>query len=247
MIQVLLLAAAVLAAPVRARADPGYRPVQTVVTPAGSIQILQDDRLDPALTHQMWTTCVDPGFVLGDKDARAQVFEKTPLRPAKLRQADGKGRVVLDAVLEKEAPIARVESRRLGAPDDPVLLVTTDNAACMGSYSGLSTSLYRFQGGRLSPVQALAENGEATPVALFSTLKSGWRTIESKPGRTVIEEILCRPDFEHDTATGEAKFLLSYITYWSDGRAWRKATRTTPGYWEGEGPWPARSNFPQAR
>jgi hypothetical protein len=151
----------------------------------------------------------------------------------------------VDLVPNEQAPIARLERRRLGPASDPVYLMTTDDSAGWGSYSGLATALYTVQAGRLGPVRAMGLNGRAEAVVLVDTLKSGWKIIDPSPTHTVIEQLLCRPDFGHDKPGEDARFQLTYITYRSDGHGWRMAKRVTAGFWENEGAWPAISNFPK--
>jgi hypothetical protein len=241
-----ILAAIMIAAPTLARTSGGYQTVQSITVDGGSIQILEDARLTPALARKLWQTAVDPVFVLGEDAPEAQTFKAKPLRPAKLRQIDGAGIVVMDLVLNEQAPIARLERRRLGPAADPVYLITTDDSAGMGSYSGLATALYALQAGRFGPVRATGSNGRAEAIILVDTLKSGWKTIDRSTAHTVIEQLFCRPDFAHDKAGEDARFQLTYITYWSDGRNWRMAKRVRTGFWENEGAWPAISKFPKA-
>jgi len=242
-VRLAILAAALAARPAIAGSDPGYRTVQSIGATGGSIQILEDARLTPALARKLWETAVDPIFVLGENAPEAQTFKARPPRPAKLRQVDHGGAVIQDIVLDNQAPIARIEPDRLAGP---IYLVTTDNNAGFGSYSGLVTTLYKFRSGRLEPVRALASDQHAEAVVLVDTLKSGWKIIDHSPTHAVIEQLLCRPDLDHNKPGEEARFQLTYITYWSDGRDWRVAKRVTPGFWENEGDWPAASNFPKA-
>ena len=241
----IILAAVLSARPAGARTDPGYRIVQNVSVAGGPVQILEDARLTPALARKMWGTSVDPAFVLGDDAPEARTFKAQPLRPAKLRQVDRSGAVIQNIVLDDQAPIARVEPRRLGSSAHPVFLITTDNSAGFGSYSGLVTALYGLRSGRLEPVRAKGQDQHAEAVVLMNTLKSGWRIIDRSPTHTLIEQLLCRPDLDHDKAGEDARFQLTYVTYWYDGRDWRMAKRLTPGFWENEGDWPAVSNFPK--
>jgi hypothetical protein len=240
-----LLTAIVITAPAFGSVDSGYQTVQSLAVAGGSIQILEDARLTRSLASRMWKTAVDPVLVLGEDTPEAKTFETKPLRPARLRQIDRSGAVVLDIIPNEQAPIARLEERRLGPPSAPIYLITTDDSAGFGSYSGLATMLYAVQAGRLAPVRATGSDGRAEAVVLVDTLKSGWKIIDRYPAHTLIEQVLCRPDFRHEKTGQDLPFVLTYITYRSDARGWRMAKRTMPGFWENEGAWPALSNFPK--
>jgi len=187
----------------------------------------------------MWRSCVDPGYLLGEGDPRAKVFEQHPLLPAMFRQADAVGHVIFGTVPDKNSPIGRIERRRLGS----VFLVDSNNYICMGSYSGSGVSFFHFAHGRIAPVAA-DENGKHSPIYLFRSMKSNWRFVKNSPSRIEIEQVHCCPDFEHDKGGETVPFLMRYITIRFDGRRWTKAERTTPGFWEGEGGFPPRREFP---
>jgi hypothetical protein len=238
-----LCAASIVCAAV-GRDVAGYRVVQTVALTGSRIQILEDARLDDQLAAALWRDGVDPMMALGEKHPRTQIFEKAPPKPAKLRQVDSRGRSVLEILLEHEAPLAKIENRRLGDEGHPTLLVTTDNDAGFGSYSGQVTRLYELRDRRISQVRALGRDQRTEPVELVNTLKSGWRISGGHGRPTVIEQWLCRPDFSRAAAEGQEPFELIFKTYVFDGAVWRMAQRRKAGFWEGEGPWPS-SEFPK--
>ena len=228
-----------------ARAQPSYRIAQTVSAGGMEVSILEDTRLTPDLARKLRGVSTDPGFVLGDDDPVAKVFAMHPLRPAKLRQTDAAGRVVRDVILEAEAPLAWIEPQRLGDRAHPILLVTSDDSAGFGSYSGFGTRLYAFEGGRLSPVTALGATGRNEIISLAKTLKSDWRIVDARPEHTVIHELLCRPDSAKEKPDAPEPFVLSFITYAYGGRIWRVAARKVPGFWESEGEWSKAAKFPE--
>jgi hypothetical protein len=240
-----MLAALSVSSPAPCSGDAGYKVAQSVAVARGSLQILEDERLDPGLAGQLWGAAGEPGLIVGDDSPAGRAFAKKPLRPARLRQVDRYGRTLRDTVMETQAPLARIEGRRLGDPSAPILLVTTDDSAGAGSYSGQVTRLYALDHGRVQPVQATAHGGRVEIVAFINTLKSGWKIVGARPDHIVIEQLLCRPDFDHEAPGKDEPFLLSYITYWTDGGPWRMARRVTPGFWENEGDWPPPSAFPK--
>jgi hypothetical protein len=236
---VVLLAASIVAASAFAAADAGYRTVQSVPANDGRVQVLEDARLTPSLAKKLWGTSTDPLLVLGEDDPTARSFKIKPLLPAKLRQIGSRGEVVADTVFAN--PLARIETRKLGLAS-AAYLVTTDDSVGMGSYSGLVTQLYAIQHRRLRPMLATDAAGKTQPITLVDTLKSGWKITDANPTHTVIEQLLCRPDFK--TAQD---FTLTFITYWFDGHVWRTAHRSAPGFWEDDQDWPAVASFPQPR
>lgn len=240
-----VLAIGLFATPCAALAESAYRPVQTVTFAGGALQILEDRRLTPSLARKLWETAVDPVIVLGEDNPAAQPFKKEPLRPARLRQVSKTGVLVVDVVLDKQSPIARIERRRLGRASDPVYLITTDNSAGFGSYSGQVTALYTLSGDRLVPVQAIGPKGRAEKIGLADTLKSGWKVIDNNPSHTVIEQVLCRPDLSERHPDQDQPFQVIYITYQFDGTSWRMAERITSGFWESDDAWPRGSDFPK--
>lgn len=240
------MAASGLVAP-KAFSEPNsaYRTVQTVPISGGSLEIVEDARLTPALARKLWGSAVDPVLVLGDDSPAAQPFKSKPLVAARLRQRDGVGHVVLDVVPDEEAPLARIERRRLGTGLTPVYLVTTDNDAGFGSYSGRATALYAFRNGRFEPVQATDVDGKTVPVSLANTLKSAWRITDARASHTVIRQVLCRPDLSHIGPGQDAEFLVTYVTYQFNGQDWWMAKRVTKGFWEADQDWPSSSEFPR--
>jgi hypothetical protein len=240
-----LMCPVVLAMP--ALASPDYRVAQDIPLGAGRLQVLEDSRLTPALEKTLWGMCADPVLALGDDAPEALPFRQTPVAPAKLRQLDRQSRVVSETVLEDQAPIARIEPRRLGSPAHPIILVRYDDDACMGSYSGQAVVFFALSGDRLTAAVAQDGHGHRQPVTGFESLKSGWRFVRTAPNDIIIEKILCRPDFDADKRdpdpSGAGQFLLRFITFHFDGRRWHFTERREPGYWESDDSFPAHRRF----
>lgn len=229
-----------------ASAAPIYKIVQDVPITSGRLQILEDVRLSRSLEKQLWGGCVDPAYVLGDDDPAAKPFIDKPLVPAKLRQLDANGTTVLEVVLEQQAPIARIEKQTLGIPSDPIVMVRTDDDACMGSYSGQDVAFYDFVNGHLTLAAAADAKGQKHDVRVMESLKSGWRFVDNKPGSIVIEKVLCRPDFDAEKRdpSHAVHFQIRYITFRYDGQRWHFAERTGAGIWESDDAFPAHALFP---
>ena len=242
----LLIVTVLAATPVAAvSVEPGYRVVQSVPIADGSLQVLEDARLTPALARELWDTAVDPIIALGEDSPAAKPFKTKPLRPARLRQVTSNGAIAVDVVPDEQAPIARIDDRRLGAGPGAVFMITTDNYAGFGSYSGLATALYVMSDGRLKPLMATKGNGKTEAVVLASTLKSGWKIVGAQPNGAVIQQVRCRPDFSQSEADHDQRFLVTYETYWPSGDQWRVAKRVTVDFWEADDDWPAPSEFPK--
>jgi hypothetical protein len=220
-----------------------YRIAQQATTAWGTIEIVEDTRLTPGLEHRLLHGCSNPLDVLDDGDPLAKSFARDPIRPARLRQVDTGRHVIVDLVLEKNAPVANIDAKRLGPGDDPVLVVGYNDNACMGSYSGQGKLLFRFNSGKLTPVLALTDDGRRQQVVMFSSLKSDWRFAHNTAGDIKIEQVFCRPDFEHETK-GNLPFQMTYRTYRFQDGEWRLKERKEAGFWEADNGFPPSSKFP---
>jgi hypothetical protein len=80
----------------------------------------------------------------------------------------------------------------------------------------------------------------------MESLKSAWRFVLRTPDNIVIDQMLCRPDFdaEQRDPNHEAHFQKRFITYHYDGQRWHFAERVEPGFWEDENGIPPHANFP---
>ncbi|HWF00938.1 MAG TPA: hypothetical protein VG248_14155 [Caulobacteraceae bacterium] len=222
-------------------AAPGFRVAQEVRVGADRLQVLEDARLDAPLVAQMWRDgCPDPAMELDKADPRAAKFTRDDIRPVRLRLIDARGRSLASVRPDPQAPIARIDPRPLGHGPGAAILVTTNDSACMGSYSGELVSFYQIDHGALRALAAVDAHGRSRSMTVFSSLKSGWRFV---PGshRTAIQQWFCRPDFRPEGQ--KETFTMTYVTYAFDGRTWRVAKRKRPGFFEGEGPWPTK-DFP---
>ncbi len=238
-----VLAAAMM--PAAAQSANPYQVVQSVATAHGALQVLEDKRLSHALERLLWSNCVDILDVLDNNDPRAKPFIAAPLIPAKLRQVDEHGHIIKEIVLEEQAPVAKIETRQLGAVSNPIFQIRADDNACLGSYSGQAIWLFQFDHGGLSPVVATDQRGTSKQIILAETSKSTWRLVRAMPTDIEIEQMLCRPDFDaKKEKNSETPFLLRYITYRFDGSHWRMAERQERGFWEDDDGFPKRSKFP---
>lgn len=215
---------------------PGYRLAQSVhlSNGQGSLEILVDQRLTPAMAEQIWQY----GAMAFDGTPEADVFGKVQLLPAKLRLAIG-AKVASDIVLEKASAVAKIDGSPFREEGAPVYLVTTDDYAGMGSYSGKPTFLFAVANGQVRPVLATDESGHKAPITLAETLKSVWQIVGGPGGTKEIEQVLCRPNFNTDD-----QFITRYITYRQVKGEWHQLERSENVFWEDEGDFPDRSKFP---
>jgi hypothetical protein len=232
-----------LLAPTITHAKAHYTVVQSVAVPNGHLEVLLDARLAPDIRKAMLDKCVDPEDILEENDPRLKPLLKERPLAALFRQVDIKGRIITSMQPNEQAPVARIEAHTIGNPADPVFLLDTNDSACMGSYSGRGVLFYHFDHGRITPVMVNG-NGKPTQIYLFDSLKSEWRFLVNTPTKIEIEQMLCRPDYAHNTGKENMPFLLRYITFRFDGGKWTQAERLKPGFWEADDNFPPRRNFP---
>lgn len=242
------LAVALAPLPTTAQASADYVLAQDVATSQGELQILEDGRITRSMENRMWGHCADPTFIFDGKP-EAKLFERTPPRPARLRQVDASGTIIADLVPDENAPVARIQAERLGPADRPVLLVEADDGACWGSYSGLVRLFFQFEGGRIAPVMLADETGKSAQVMMVSTVKSQARFAKKSAAEIIIHQVSSHPDFERAKTLPKGAsmpFVIDYSTTRFDGAKWTRAMRSEPGVWEaGDGtPFPAADKFP---
>src|SRR4051812_19099122 len=183
-----------LALPSFAAHGQTYRVAQTKnIEATGTLQILEDARLTPAIAKQMWNVSTDPAFALGDDSPTVRKIGEVPLLPAKLVLHDRAGQAIASVIPEGISPLAGIEDRQLAG----AVLVTTDDSAGFGTYSGLRTHLFRVSDGKIMPVSAVGENGKSSEVTPSGTLKAQWRVV-TRNGLQQILQIGCDPDFAHE-------------------------------------------------
>jgi hypothetical protein len=215
--------------------ESGYRIAQSVHLPnrQGSLEILVDKRLTPPMVEQIWQS----GAMVFDGTPQAEVFAKAHLLPAKLRLTAG-GNAASDTVLEEASAVARIESSPFRDAGAPIYLVTTDDYASFGSYSGKPTFLFAVGDGQVRPVLASDDKGHQAPITLAETLKSVWQVVVGAGGTSEIEQVLCRPNFEKD-----GQFITRYITYRQVRGEWHRLEGSEDVFWEDDGDFPERSKF----
>jgi hypothetical protein len=206
----------------------------------GTLQILEDSRITPALRADMWQQTTDLDLVLAEGDPLRADLRKHPLQGAHLRLVDAAGKVVTDQAFD--VPLAAIDRQVLHA-GPPTYLVSTDHSLGIGSYAGLETRLIEVDHGQLA--------AEDLPgrTALVSSLKNAWRIVDDPvPGADgkptmakVIEVVACHPDWADPAWADKQAFVVELTTYrWDNG--WHAQTNASSGYWESDGDWP--DNFP---
>ena len=103
-----------------------------------TLRILEDSRLTPAIAGKMWGLATDPAIVFGDDSPIVKKIGKASLLPAKLVLADKTNKVLTSLIPENTAPLARFMYEQLPGG---AFLVSTDDSAGFGSYSGVRTQL----------------------------------------------------------------------------------------------------------
>jgi hypothetical protein len=199
----------------------------------GTLQILEDARITPALRQDMWRQTTDTDLILAANDPLRRALAKTPLQPAHLRLVDGTGKVVADQAFD--VPLADIDRQQLheGAP---TFLVTADHSVGLGSYAGLETVLMAVDHGQLVPEPLPGRK------ALASSLKNAWKITDDKtPGAgsaKAIQVVACHPNYANKDWAATNEFVVELTTYRYAGGAWHGTTASLKGYWESDGDWP---------
>lgn len=218
-------------------APDGYHVTQRAPGLDGdSIELLEDERITPALQKQLWGTGASEEGLPGN--------DPKPLVKAQLRLVSASGAIA--ATRQLDYPLARVEPAPLHGLPGPVLFLTVDATAPMGSYSGPATQILMPARQSLDPVQYTTDDGKTSALVLAATGKAAWKISPSrKGGADEIQQVRCSPDFDKKDSTGDDDdFVTRYETYrFFDGK-WRLAQRQHSGIWESDQEFPKRNMFP---
>ncbi|WCM18569.1 hypothetical protein NDK50_14050 [Paraburkholderia bryophila] len=218
-------------------APDGYHVIQRAPGLDGdSIELLEDERITPALQKQLWGTGASEEGLPGN--------DPKPLVKAQLRLVSASGAIA--ATRQLDYPLARVQTAPLHGLPGPVLFLTVDATAPMGSYSGPATQILMPARQSLDPVQYTTDDGKSSPLVLAATGKAAWKiSPASKGGADEIQQVACSPDFDKKDSTGDDDdFVTRYQTYrFVDGK-WVLAQRQRPGIWESDQEFPKRNMFP---
>ncbi|RAS39326.1 hypothetical protein BX591_101665 [Paraburkholderia bryophila] len=218
-------------------APDGYHVIQRAPGLDGdSIELLEDERITPALQKQLWGTGASEEGLPGN--------DPKPLAKAQLRLVSTSGAIA--ATRQLDYPLARVQPAPLHGLPGPVLFLTVDATAPMGSYSGPATQILMPPRQSLDPVQYTTDDGKTSPLVLAATGKSAWKISPARNGGAdEIQQVACSPDFDKKDSTGDDDdFVTRYETYrFVDGK-WLLARRQRPGIWESEQEFPKRNMFP---
>jgi hypothetical protein len=206
----------------------------------GTLELFEDARLTAKLENTLWQTG-GPGLALDPSDPFLKQLTDPPLEHALLRLTDAQQKVIGEMALERELARTQIVSLHEGFR---TILVTTDLSSGFGSYSGPLTELLDLSHNRLDIATALDLQTRARePIHLASTLKAAWHFSPfsgSQAPRRDILEVACRPKADGN------KFSISRTRYHWVGAGWVSATRSSPGMWESDEPFPPASRFPPA-
>ncbi len=210
----------------------------------GTLEVLEDAHVTPALQKAMWRVTADPRFVLADNDPHRALIEKDPLRMAHVRLVTHDGRILFEDKFVW--PLAEIEVAPLTNGGNPVIFVTTDNTTSFGSYKGTATRLLEFhragaKAGDKDRAPAYASIGEdPKPALLIRSQKSDWRLAKNARGEDVIHLINAYPDVNGNIND----FIIEYSTIAADEGGWNMRTYTGRGVWEPQEAWPPAAKFP---
>lgn len=171
------------------------------------------------------------------------IWLKTP-KTAKVRILDQKENEVESVTVPGRIPkLERIEGTWEGGP---VFLISTDQHADFGSYSGVITRPFQIKNGRIVWAKLSKGPEKGHQVLLMQALKNEWKIKPISSARTALDvyEVSCFPDFDHST-DDDVKFNLTYRHYRFDGKQWEAQEKTQEGCWESGGnKFPDYSKFP---
>jgi len=209
----------------------------------GSLQILQDKRVTPEY-RKTWGMSANPQSALGEDAPLVQSIKARPLQDGHLRLVGVDGRKIVDEALE--APLGEVKEVFLYGTKFPTYLVSVDLGIGFGSYAGPATMLVEIRKGKLLHIQAAEHaGGERDRLWLGESGKSAWRIVPASSGKgKEIQQMQCHPNFANPNWEDTNEFVVIYSTYRFTHGKWHRASREKIGFWENEGEWPNRSEFP---
>lgn len=231
-------------------APPGYHVARSFDVRVGSdsayhIDLVEDDRLTAETRRLVVATYGEnPCESMPEKidPSVCKALAERPLRPAVVRLLTPGGQERARLTLERAtADLSRLALTTRG---DSATAVSVDLSAGVGSYSGPVTRFVDVDRGRLTWTVALSTDAPARELDLPTTLKTAW-TVVRDGAQPEILMVSCRPDFDHPTPVQEdARFVITYTRFFRTDGAWHRVDRRVPGFWENEGPFPARTLFP---
>lgn len=157
-----------------------------------------------------------------------------------LRFVDVSEKIVTEEQLA--APTAQIAEAFLYGTNRPTYLVTVDLECGMGSYCGPETMLIEIKHGKFVHTQPVeGKNGKRDRLWLGQSLKNAWKLVPSINGQgQEIEQIQSYQNFK----SSQSDFVIAYSSYRYEHGNWHRYTRKKTGFWENEGEWPERSEFP---
>jgi hypothetical protein len=193
----------------------------------GTLQLMQDARLTPAMQRKFWNT--------GETG-------KVALKNASLRIVS-RDRTLVDSI-DLERPMARIANVSLyKTAGRQTFLVTVDFTAEAGSYNGPITYLVEVDGGHLKFLEATDRTtGKADRIGLMQSLKRSWQWAPAPPGSPGTRDILYALSQPGDASASE--FITIYRRYFFDGTTWIRVSREEKGLTEFDGGPPGRRLFP---
>jgi len=229
--------------------DIGYSVYQSIALDpqesgtSGFLQILQDERVTPKY-REAWGVTNEPQMALAENDPLLKSIKLSPLRNGRVQLTSADGHVLADEPID--VPLGKIETEFLYGTKFPTYLVSIDEGIGMGSYAGPATMLAEVRDGKLQFVHlADKKEGQSDRIWLGRSLKNGWQIVGASDGvGKEIEQINCHPNFANPKWADTGEFVVTYSTYRFVGDQWHRVSREEIGFWENEGDWPNRSQFP---
>jgi hypothetical protein len=228
---------------------PGYVVRQHLpLTNGARLELLEDARITSALRKD-FTRGLPDDSCSDRPNAAWRVFcleiHDHPLHLAQIRVVARTQAQTGAATLER--PVAELSVLDSAIIGRPIYVLTVDLSAEAGSYSGPYARLMDSGEQSIHWLRATDVTTHRTEeIRLPTTLKTGWRLAPKKLGG--VNDILlvaCRPDFDQQTKTDSAAFVITYTRFSFSNGTWSKNTRAVPGFWENDGAFPDESLFPR--
>jgi len=229
----------------------GYRVHQDVTLhaaglPDAKLQILEDDRITPAVRPSFQRGLPDEACAAPRTDS-LRVFctdiGRNQLRSALVRLTDATGAELDLATLER--PIADAVLVIPASASTPAVYgVSVDLTAEAGTYSGPLVQLLDARSRRLTWLRARDAAADSTAeIFLATTPKTAWQVVprEDGTGHDILM-VACRPITSGRVT--DVGFQIIYTRFSADTAGWHAYRRTDRGCWEDDEAFPLRSRFP---
>lgn len=198
-----------------------------------SLQLLIDTRLSESVQKELWRKG-DWRFVFPSDSSLYRDFSIRPPIKSRLCIIDSARKLVAERELEE--PLAKLQLLNSNVESSQLFLLTQDHSVGFGSYNGLVTTLLTVADSTFHDIKALdLGSHQERPVQMMKSLKSDWRLVQQERGLEILS-VSCHLD-------RSGQFVINYIRYSFDGKAWVEYKHQMAGIWESDEAFPDASVF----